>query len=146
MAGSGVVKPHTMRAMSSKCTAILGTLALLLAACASGEPDVETTTPAAAVVEDDVAPDSSEAPASSAAPTSTVGETTTSTVGETTTSTVGETTTQAPATTVAETTTEAPTTTTAAPAGDFVNLVGGGQLDLNSIEGQDTVLWFWAPW
>lgn len=23
---------------------------------------------------------------------------------------------------------------------------GGGQLEWNSIEGQDTVLWFWAPW
>ena len=27
-----------------------------------------------------------------------------------------------------------------------VNTVAGGQLDLASIEGQDTVLWFWAPW
>lgn len=33
-----------------------------------------------------------------------------------------------------------------APVGELVNLVGGGQLDLNSIEGTDTVLWFWAPW
>lgn len=51
--------------------------------------------------------------------------------------------------TTAASTTEPPTTvapTTEAPAGDFVNLVGGGQLDLNSIEGTDTVLWFWAPW
>ncbi len=23
---------------------------------------------------------------------------------------------------------------------------GGGQLDFGSLEGQDTVLWFWAPW
>lgn len=22
----------------------------------------------------------------------------------------------------------------------------GGQIDLTSLEGQDTVLWFWAPW
>jgi hypothetical protein len=43
-------------------------------------------------------------------------------------------------------TTTAITTTTAAPAGELVPLVGGGQIDLNSIEGQDTVLWFWAPW
>jgi hypothetical protein len=27
-----------------------------------------------------------------------------------------------------------------------VALVGGGQLDIGSIEGTDTVLWFWAPW
>jgi len=27
-----------------------------------------------------------------------------------------------------------------------VSTVAGGQLDLASIEGQDTVLWFWAPW
>ncbi len=50
----------------------------------------------------------------------------------------------------ADSTTEAPTTTgpsaTSEVAGDVVTLVGGGQLDLNSIEGQDTVLWFWAPW
>jgi hypothetical protein len=24
--------------------------------------------------------------------------------------------------------------------------VGGSQLDFGSLEGQDTVLWFWAPW
>lgn len=24
--------------------------------------------------------------------------------------------------------------------------VAGGQLDLGALEGQDTVLWFWAPW
>lgn len=24
--------------------------------------------------------------------------------------------------------------------------VAGGQLDLGATEGQDTVLWFWAPW
>jgi hypothetical protein len=22
----------------------------------------------------------------------------------------------------------------------------GGQIDFNSLEGSDTVLWFWAPW
>jgi hypothetical protein len=31
-----------------------------------------------------------------------------------------------------------------------VSLVGetttGGQIDFNSLEGTDTVLWFWAPW
>lgn len=32
------------------------------------------------------------------------------------------------------------------PAAQLVDLVGGGQIDLNSIEGTDTVLWFWAPW
>lgn len=45
-----------------------------------------------------------------------------------------------------EATTTAPETTIAEVPGDLVVLVGGGQLDLNSIEGQDTVLWFWAPW
>lgn len=24
--------------------------------------------------------------------------------------------------------------------------VAGGQIDLGALEGQDTVLWFWAPW
>ncbi len=28
-------------------------------------------------------------------------------------------------------------------AGD---LIGGGQIDANSLVGQDVVLWFWAPW
>jgi cytoskeletal protein RodZ len=45
-----------------------------------------------------------------------------------------------------ESTTNAPDTTITETAADLVGLVGGGQLDLNSIEGQDTVLWFWAPW
>lgn len=24
--------------------------------------------------------------------------------------------------------------------------VSGGQIDTNSLEGTDTILWFWAPW
>ncbi len=27
-----------------------------------------------------------------------------------------------------------------------VGTVAGGQFDLGSLEGQDAVLWFWAPW
>ena len=52
------------------------------------------------------------------------------------------------ATDVSTATTESTTTpdSTTAPAGALVDLVGGGQLDLNSIQGTDTVLWFWAPW
>jgi ABC-type glycerol-3-phosphate transport system substrate-binding protein len=44
------------------------------------------------------------------------------------------------------------TATADSAAGDVAETVGvvstvaGGQLDLASIEGQDTVLWFWAPW
>lgn len=41
---------------------------------------------------------------------------------------------------------EDPTTSSGAPIGSSVALVGGGQFDLGSIEGTDTVLWFWAPW
>ena len=26
------------------------------------------------------------------------------------------------------------------------NTVGGAQIDTNSLEGQDVVVWFWAPW
>ena len=68
-------------------------------------------------------------------------------------------TTVAPETTTTETTT---TPTTAPPetsppetepvlaasplfAGDFVDL-SGQAIDFGSFEGQDTVLWFWAPW
>ena len=29
---------------------------------------------------------------------------------------------------------------------NLVNLAGGGQLDWNSLQGRDVVLWFWAPW
>lgn len=29
--------------------------------------------------------------------------------------------------------------------GEFAT-ISGGQLELNSLEGQDVVLWFWAPW
>lgn len=38
-------------------------------------------------------------------------------------------------------------TTPAGPAieGSFPT-VAGGQLDLGALAGQDTVLWFWAPW
>ena len=41
---------------------------------------------------------------------------------------------------------EVQVTTTTVSAGNIVPLVGGGQLDLNSVQGTDTVLWFWAPW
>lgn len=55
---------------------------------------------------------------------------------------------------------DASTTDTAAPASDAAAdttptgpalegsfaTVAGGQLDLGALNGQDTVLWFWAPW
>ncbi len=28
----------------------------------------------------------------------------------------------------------------------FVSTASGGQLDFNSLSGQDVLLWFWAPW
>jgi hypothetical protein len=43
-------------------------------------------------------------------------------------------------------------TTTEAPAGtpvpvlDPARTVDGAQLDWNSLEGKDVVVWFWAPW
>ena len=27
-----------------------------------------------------------------------------------------------------------------------LNTVSGGQIDANSLEGTDTILWYWAPW
>ena len=38
------------------------------------------------------------------------------------------------------------TTQQAADAPGSLALVSGSQIDAGSIEGQDTVLWFWAPW
>ena len=29
---------------------------------------------------------------------------------------------------------------------DVLMTVGGDQIDINSLEGTDTILWFWAPW
>ena len=29
---------------------------------------------------------------------------------------------------------------------EVIDTLSGSQLDLGSLEGQDTVLWFWAPW
>ena len=29
---------------------------------------------------------------------------------------------------------------------ELVATAGGGQIDWNSLQGQDVVLWFWAPW
>ncbi len=35
----------------------------------------------------------------------------------------------------------------AAPAeSELLPTVSGGQIDTNSLEGSDTILWFWAPW
>ncbi len=48
--------------------------------------------------------------------------------------------------TTSSTATTSPSATTSVRTTELVPLVGGGQIDLNSIQGQDTVLWFWAPW
>lgn len=39
----------------------------------------------------------------------------------------------------------APVVTVPELAGSFAT-IGGGQIDLGSLQGQDVVLWFWAPW
>ncbi len=46
---------------------------------------------------------------------------------------------------VATQTSVGPSSTTPAEA-TVVATVGGGQLDWNSLQGRDVVLWFWAPW
>jgi len=38
------------------------------------------------------------------------------------------------------------TTTADAALTGTADTVAGGQIELTSLEGQDTVLWFWAPW
>jgi len=39
----------------------------------------------------------------------------------------------------------APAITVPELTGQF-STIGGGQIDLGSLQGQDVVLWFWAPW
>ena len=45
----------------------------------------------------------------------------------------------------AETTASDATATDNALTGT-ADTLAGGQIELTSLEGQDTVLWFWAPW
>ena len=33
-----------------------------------------------------------------------------------------------------------------AGAAELIPTADGGQIDLGSLEGTDTILWFWAPW
>ena len=41
----------------------------------------------------------------------------------------------------------APATVAAEWPHDFVeNTIGGGLIDANDLEGNDVILWFWAPW
>lgn len=51
----------------------------------------------------------------------------------------------ATATALDQTEPEAPTQPPAFPD-VATGTVAGGQIDFGSLEGQDTVLWFWAPW
>jgi hypothetical protein len=48
------------------------------------------------------------------------------------------------ATTTAATATDDASEAVATPV--VYDTVTGGQIDLGALEGQDTVLWFWAPW
>ena len=136
-------------------------LAMLAAGCGSNPADVasagsaDTSAPATTVADGAKAPEASDQPASDEDLVEEVEDAATTEAPDPVDEGEGEqasasdvTTTAAPAVTTPSsttTTTEAPLTTTAA-TGQLVNLVGGGQLDLNSIEGTDTVLWFWAPW
>ncbi len=47
-----------------------------------------------------------------------------------------------PATSGESVATDQPTT----PEPVFVPTASGGQLDFDSLRGQDVLLWFWAPW
>lgn len=111
--------------------AVVAALVVVVGACGSST-GADVASPADSAGQEDTVPlpstdaiaATSEASKTSVAPTSTAAS---------------------PTTSGATPSTVAPTTTTASPA-DLVTLVGGGQLDLNSVEGTDTVLWFWAPW
>ena len=43
-------------------------------------------------------------------------------------------------------TSNAEATEQAAPEISTLATVSGGQIDINDLEGTDTILWFWAPW
>ena len=140
-------------------TVLLATVALVGAACGSDQVDTsDQAAPTATQSEGAEAPagDSASEPAAPAddatepepetEPEPKAEETGDDGADESVTSSQPPASTAAPADSSSSSTSTSSTTTTEAPAGDLVDLVGGGQLDLNSIEGQDTVLWFWAPW
>ncbi len=41
---------------------------------------------------------------------------------------------------------DAPPATSSTPNPGVVPTADGGQIDFGSLEGSDTLLWFWAPW
>ena len=131
--------------MQVKRRSSIGMVALsaALAAAACGGTDtvsVESVTPAAPSVTEPTT-----TPAPSVTEATTIFSTATS---STTTSSMTPSSMARRNTTIsslATPTTTAPSTT-APVEPELVDLVGGGQLDLTSIEGTDTVLWFWAPW
>lgn len=120
--GDGEVAFYSRTMPSVRLRSTLLAMSLVAAACGGAER-VDSATPSA----EQPSTESTTTSDSVAAP---------STTSEMTTS----------SSTTSSSTTTSPGETTSAVTAELVPLVGGGQLDLNSIEGQDTVLWFWAPW
>ena len=96
------------------------------------EPDVAEEAPAAETEQAEVAP--------TAAP-----EPTTPPPVATPTPVPAPTATPIPAPTATPEPPPAPAVSVPELAGSFTT-IGGGQIDLGSLQGQDVVLWFWAPW
>ncbi len=116
-------KPTGTNVRLRRYIAFLPTLAFLVAACGAG---TQNSTDVAAP-----AP-TSQAAATVPAPTAETDADTSSTTSRAATE---------PA--IAE---SAATSQPASFPNAVVSTVAGGQIDFGSLEGQDIVLWFWAPW
>ena len=132
--------------------AVVVVFGLIAIACSSGSAtDVSAAPEAVADVAEDSVGEPVEDDEPEETPTTQAAETTTTATPDEEADTAepaeSTTTTAAPETTTTSTTT---TTTTAAPVaplfqGDFVDL-NGQTVSLADFQGEDVVLWFWAPW
>ena len=110
---------------------VVTSIALFASACAQTTTDQttsapQTTEPALEAAGADANPESTTAPSPPSSP-----------------STVTSTTPQSTSTTESA---DVPATAGPGLPTLVADTVGGAQIDTNSLEGQDVVVWFWAPW
>ena len=116
---------------------ILILIALVTVACSESEDFVLSPEPTAdESVGDTLTATTTSEPATSTTPVAEDPETTTATE---------ETVAEEPAVTTTEPAVAEPVPVSPLFQGDFIDL-NGESIDLASFEGQDVVLWYWAPW